>query len=84
MSDLTTYLHMFVTVITTLSTVVLGYLAYRDKKIVKELDSSQDLWQKIADLEINQAVLTERLNNQIEVSNKMDEKIDLMLGKQNE
>ena len=68
MSDITTYIHYGVTVITTLSTVVLGYLAYRDKKI----DISNELHHKISELEISQAVIIERLNNNIEFTSKMD------------
>jgi len=84
MSDITTYIHMGVTVITTLSTVFLAYIQYHDKKVTKEVDVSQDLQQKLSELEINQAVLTERLNNNIEFANKMNEKIDSLIGKQNE
>jgi len=82
MSDITTYIHMGVTVITTLSTVFLAYIQYHDKKVTKEVDVSQDLQQKLSELEINQAVLTERLNNNIEFANKMNEKIDLMMVKE--
>ena len=84
MSDITTYIHMGVTVITTLSTVFLAYIQYRDKKVTKEVDISQDLQQKLSDLEINQAVLTERLNNNIEFTSKMDEKIESIMVKKNE
>lgn len=79
-------IHYCITMLTTLSTIVLGYFQYKGAKVTKEIDSSQHMQDKISELEINQAVISERLNNQIEAANKIDEKIDLIIakGKRNE
>jgi len=81
MSDLTTYLHMGVTVVTTLSTLFLAYIQYRDKKVASSVNFYQNINEKIKELEINFNILQERVNNNREELNKL---IDLAMKKRNE
>ncbi len=78
MSDVTTYIHFCVTAITTISTIVLSYFSYRDKRLTKELATSEQFHNKINELETNVKVLQERSVNNKEEINKI---LNIMLEK---
>jgi hypothetical protein len=81
MSDLTTYIHVGVTILTALGAAFLAITQYHDKRLTEKMDAAQDFKQKIIDLELNQAVLTERLNGEKENITKIDDKINVIMKK---
>lgn len=76
MSDTTTYVHMAVTAITAIASVVLAYLKLRDDKASKERAPQEVCKQDIQDLQTKVAVLEERISNEISLLSKLEDKLD--------
>jgi low affinity Fe/Cu permease len=81
MSDMTTYIHMSVTVITSLMAVVLAYLKLRDDKVKKEAVNDEVCKQDFQALQTKVSVLEERINNEIKMLDKLDDKLDQIRDK---
>lgn len=81
MSDITTYIHMGVTVVTSLMAVVLAYLKLRDDKVAKDTKDDEVCKQDFQQLQTKVAVLEERINNEITMLSKLDDKLDQIRDK---
>lgn len=81
MTDTINYIHMGVTVITSLMAVILAYLKLRDDKIKKEAIDSEVCKQDFQELQTKVAVLEERINNEITMLSKLDDKLDQIRNK---
>lgn len=68
-------IHISITVITTLSTVILGWISFH-KESDKE-DKACEIERN--DLKMKVFILEERINNQIDILDKLDSKIDEVL-----
>jgi len=76
MSDITTYIHMAVTTITSIVAVALAYLKFKDDKSSKETATADVCKQDFQALQTKVAVLEERINNEINMLDKLDDKLD--------
>jgi len=76
MTDFTTYIHMGVTIITSIMAVALAYLKLRDDKVKKQATDDEVCKQDFQSLQTKVAVLEERINNEITMLSKLDDKLD--------
>ncbi len=78
-SDAVQITHYIITGITSLSTAVLAYMKLRDDKIKSDSQSNAVCKQDLQNLQIKIAVLEERLENEIDVQEKIERKLDNIL-----
>lgn len=76
MSDVTSYIQTGLTIFTTISALILGYLKIRDAQVTKEAKDEQVCKLDMQQLQTKVAVLEERLDNEINILDKLGKKLD--------
>ena len=76
MMDTPQLVHMCVTTITSLATIVLGYLNIKNSKDKLRQSDYEYIEDKVNKLELNVAVLAERIANQHDMLIKIDNKLE--------
>lgn len=81
MTDIATHIQTGLTVFSTIAAIVLAYLKIRDAQIAKESKDEQVCKQDMQELQTKVAVLEERLDNEINMLDKLDSKLDQIRDK---
>ena len=76
MSDMSQYIHYGMTIVTSLVAIVLAYLKFKEAKIEKDVKDQEVCKADFAALSTKVAVLEERINNEITMLSKLDDKLD--------
>ncbi len=76
MTDMTNYIHMGITLLTSIVVAIGAYLKMRESKISKDAKDEQVCHQEFQELQTKVAVLEERINNEIIMLSKLDDKLD--------
>lgn len=81
MTDFAPHIQTGLTVFSSITAVILAYLKIRDAQIAKEAKEDAVCQQDMQELQMKVAVLEERLDNEINMLDKLDSKLDQIRDK---